>query len=197
METPTQKVEGINLEANDTSGNAFALGVTVIYGVHGKCSITAIENRVISGEAMSFYKLEVQKPPLSRSTRNEPAIWVPVASANAQGLRVPVTAVEVDDILTMLASREYFFPITDNWSVVQPKLETTIRLEGCKGLAKVLSYLFVLKRKQIVPTHEVSRMDELVTKLLLRELSDALGESIRSLEERLNKLLRQKLTPSS
>ncbi len=172
---------------------AFKIGDSVIYGMHGKCSLTGIETRTVSGESIVFYKLEVQKPALSRSTRQEPAIWVPVNAAQDRGLRTPITKDQAEEIFKLMASREYYFNASEAWQTVQPKLESIIRAEGAIGMTKALGYLHVLKRRQIVPTPEVARMSENVNKLLMRELSEATGESIRALEEKASKLMRQKL----
>ena len=175
----------------------FAPQSTVIYALHGKCLITGIENRTIGAQTLRFYKLEVQKSALSRSSRQEPAIWVPVASARDQGLRAPLTADEADTVLKTLSSREYFFQINESWSSIMPKLETCIKVEGGIGMAKVMSYLFVLKKKQVVPTPEVARFYENVSKLLLRELSEILNKPIRALEDQIARGFRQKLLPDS
>jgi hypothetical protein len=41
------------------------------------------------------------------------------------------------------------------------------------------------------------KFQESVNKLLLRELSEVLGEPIRTLEDRISKMLRSKLIPDS
>src|SRR3954471_10938160 len=179
------------------SPGEFAPQSTVIYALHGKCLITGIESRTIGTQTLRFYKLEVQKSALSRSQRQEPAIWVPVVSARDQGLRAPMTADEADAVLKTLASREYYFQINESWSTVMPKLETSIKIEGAIGMAKVLSYLFVLKKKQVVPAPEVARFYENVSKLLLRELSEILNKPIRLLEDQIARGFRQKLLPDS
>lgn len=186
-------------EKNSTSaakaGKQFDPGTAVIYPMHGKCVVVGIENRQVGAETISFYKLEVQRSSFSRSTRQEPAIWVPVNSARERGLRLPIDAEQIQAINTIFASREYYFEAQLGWSAVLPKLEATIRSEGAIGLAKVASYLFVLKKKQIVPTPEVARFSENVNKMLFRELSEATGEPIRALEEKANKLMRPKTLP--
>src|SRR5262249_54511942 len=141
-----------------------------------------------------FYKLEVQKPALSRSQRQEPAIWVPVDSARIKGLRPPMTAAEAEEVMKVLASREYFFDIEEPWRTLRVKLEQTIWLEGSMGLAKAFSALFVLKHRQIVSTSEVNRLYEATQRQLLRELSETSGKSMRELEEQIDKMVQKKLT---
>jgi RNA polymerase-interacting CarD/CdnL/TRCF family regulator len=181
-----------------TTTNPFEPGTPVIYGLHGKCLILSVETREAAGQTQSFYKLEVQKSNLSRSTRQEPAIWVPLPSARAKGLRRPIqNGDEAEAVYAVIQSREYYFPLDEAWSASQPKLEAAIRDEGAIGLAKVISFLHVLKRKQIVASPEVARLHETVSKLLLRELAEATGEPTRTIEDKVARGLRHKLLPSN
>jgi RNA polymerase-interacting CarD/CdnL/TRCF family regulator len=173
----------------------FSVGETVIYPLHGKCQITGLETKVVGGQSLSFYKVEVVRSAFARTTRKDPAIWIPVNSAVERGLRRPLTPEAVTTIWTMLENREYYFSASDSWAVVQPKLEAAIRNDGAEGLAKVASYLHALKKRLIVPPSEVAKMYETVTKLLTRELSDVTGEQVRSIEERMQKSMRHKNLP--
>lgn len=190
-------METLSQISNHAPSNEFSPGSAVVYAMHGKCNIISVEDRHVGGESIRFYKLMVQRPPLSRTTRQEPAIWVPVSNAREQGMRSVMSRTEVDDVLKILSSREYYFSAAETFSSVQPKLEAAIRNEGGIGLAKALSYLFVLKRKQIVASSEVNKMYESVLRLLLREISEILGETAKALEEKLNKSLKQKLIPDT
>src|SRR3712207_2090609 len=104
----------------------FTPGSSVIYAMHGKCNVLGTETRLLGGKPIQFYKLEVKKSALSRSNRQDPAIWVPVASAKDQGLRSPMNRTQAEGALSLLLSREYFFKPSEPWSVVHPKLETAI-----------------------------------------------------------------------
>lgn len=177
------------------SNALFSEGTTVVYGQHGKCIVRGIDSRVVGGESQAYYKLEVIKSALSRSRRQEPAIWVPVKSANERGLRLPLSQDQAADVLALIESREYYFSAQEPWNTVAIKLDQAIRSEGAIGLAKVASFLYVLKRKQIVPTPEVQKLQETVNKTLLRELSEALGQPIREVEDRVARLLRHKMQP--
>jgi RNA polymerase-interacting CarD/CdnL/TRCF family regulator len=175
----------------------FLPGSFVIYAMHGKCHLMSTETRTLSGEPILFYKLEVKKSALSRSNKQEPAIWVPVANAKDRGLRAPMNPTEAEVAMKILLTREYYFKLDEPWSSIQNKLENTIRLEGGAGLAKVASYLYVLMIRQIVPSTEVAKLKETVFKLLFRELGEALGEFPKILEEKTKKGLRTKLLPDS
>lgn len=181
----------------NSAAQEFVPGSTVIYGMHGKCNVLAVETKKVGEQYIRFYKLEVQKSALSRSTRPEPAIWLPVDSAKDRGLRNPINREQAEEALKILSSREYYFPIQENWSQTHSVLESCIRSEGNIGLAKVASYLHVLKKRMIVPTSEVNKFSEQVNKLLFRELSEILSEPIKSLEQRISKGMRQKLLPDT
>ena len=172
-------------------------GTMVIYGLHGKCAIAGIETRTVGNESLRLYKLEVQKPAASRSTRQEPAIWVPIAISKERGLRLPMTLEQIDAAYKMFANREYYYSLNESWSVVHPKLEAAVRNEGGIGLAKVISYLFVLKHKQVVPSMEVARMIEQVNRLFFREVCESTNKQPKTIDTEINKLLRQKLRPDS
>jgi RNA polymerase-interacting CarD/CdnL/TRCF family regulator len=205
METQTpseNSAQGVseNCSKNDSKlvnkkGALFTPGTPVIYAMHGRCKVIGTESRSVDQDTLLFYKLELKKLGFSRSGRQEPAIWVPVATAKEKGLRLPMSRSEADTAMKVLSSREYYFKLNQPWPVVQTQLETTIRLEGGIGLAKVASYLFVLRRKQIVPTAEVAKLQEAVHRLLFRELSDSLEEPSRTLEEKVSKGFRSKLLP--
>lgn len=193
METHTPETTS-TLERNSAE---FAPGSIVMYPMHGRCLVQAVELRLIDGKPIHFYKLEVQRSTLSRSTRPEPAIWLPVQSARERGLRAPIGADNAVAVMAVLMSREYYFQINEPWSSVQPKLENIIRQEGAIGLAKAMSYTHVLIKKQIVPPSELIRFHENLSRLLFRELSEALNEQIKTLEEKVARGLRQKLLPDT
>ncbi len=171
----------------------FSPGTTVCYGLHGKCQVSSIETKQIGDELQSFYLLKVVKSPLARSNKQEPAIWLPVKSAKDRGLRLPMTREQADEALKILSSREYYFPLQEAWNTLHPRLEACMRQEGGVGLAKVFSFLHVLKKKQVVAQPEVNRLTETVEKALMRELCEATGDALRVLEARIAKGLKQKL----
>jgi len=181
--------------STDRSQSEFLPGTPVIYAMHGKCLVLGTEIRSLGGQTQKFYKLEVKKSPLSRAARGESAIWVPVEQARERGLRVPMSKPEGEAALKVLLSREYFFKTSESWGTLLPQLEAAVLQEGGIGLAKVSSFLFVLGRKQIVATPEVNKLQDSINKLLFRELSEALGETIKSIEDRTARGFKNKLLP--
>ena len=174
----------------------FQPGSSVIYGIHGKCSILSVEQRSAGGQSVHYYKLEPVKSSFSRSQRQEPSIWVPVSSAQEKGLRTPMTAADFETCMDLVRSREYYFLLDQPWTTLQNQLETTIRTEGAVGLTKVLSFLFVLRKRQLAPHGETNRMYETVSKLLIREMADATQQAPRAIEDQIAKAIRTKLTPN-
>jgi RNA polymerase-interacting CarD/CdnL/TRCF family regulator len=181
--------------ATQSFPSEFLPGSSVIYAMHGRCTILSVEARHLGNQEIRFYKLEVKKNSPSRLSRNETAIWVPVEKARAQGLRIPMDKAEAMAAMKLLLAREYFLKINEPWSILQSKLESMIRTEGGLGLAKAASFLYVFIRKQMVPAPEVLKFQEAIVKLLLRELSEALEEPIKVLDEKLNKGMKVKLLP--
>lgn len=196
LNAPTERSELSHFKDSvPTQNDNFLPGATVIYGMLGKCTIVSFESKKLGDEDVNFYKLQVQKSSLSRSSRQDPAIWVPMNTARQRGLRFQMSAEEASAVLGIFSNREYYFNLSETWSTVQKKLEACICEEGASGLAKVSSFLFVLKKKQIVLSSEVARLHEAVNKLLLRELSEITGEPVKLLEERITKSVKQKLLP--
>ena len=190
---------GVYQAGGGTPGAAaeFAPGSDVIYSVHGRCQVKAIEERTVGGQRLRFYRLEPQRSALSRSTRPEPAIWLPVMNANQRGLRCLMNKEQCQQAFEILTDGEYYFALQNAWNHTQSELEACLAIEGGIGLAKVLGFLHVLKARRIVPPSDVIRMFELVHRLLVRELVEVLGEPVKTIEERVEKALRQKLKPDS
>jgi hypothetical protein len=108
-----------------------------------------------------------------------------------------MTKEDAESAMKVLLSREYYFKINEPWTLLQAKLEAAVRLEGGIGLAKVASFLFVLRKKQVVPSPGVTKLQETIHKLLFRELSEVLNETPRILEEKVQKGFRSKLLPDT
>ncbi len=182
----------LSLEPNTRASAPFSVGSEVIYGLHGKCMIMAIEERTISGASVPFYRLEIQRSPLSRSARQTPAIWVPMQTAAKSGLRMQATREDAEAALAILLGREYYLPLQTEWKTASIQLEKLIELEGILGLAKAFSYLYTLRKKNATLLTEPQKMFDQLQKALLKELSETLELAPRDLEDRLSKGMRAK-----
>jgi RNA polymerase-interacting CarD/CdnL/TRCF family regulator len=183
-----------NLSATQSS-TPFQVGDHVIYGMHGRCSIVRIDHKTVGGQTLSFYVLEAVKPPLTRSTKKEPAIFVPIQSAQSQGMRRPITNETIATVTNILESREYYFSAQLPWNVVLPQLNQCLVSEGAIGLAKVASYVHVRCKKYAVPPTELQKYSEQIFRLLNKEIGEALGLVSREAEELITKALRHKSHP--
>jgi RNA polymerase-interacting CarD/CdnL/TRCF family regulator len=171
----------------------FSHGQEVIYGKHGKCTISGIIEKTLNGKIIPFYKLESVKSNQSKFSSTSGTIWVPVLSAREQGLRVPTSGETSTALFAILESREFYFPLFENWNVSLAKLEKCLTSEGAIGLAKVYSFLFVLKKKSPSFSSDAGKFFDQVSRLLFKELSEATQETMVSLEEKAQKLMRLKL----
>ncbi len=179
-------------------GHDLQPGATVIYNMHGFCRILALQSLQL-GKGVApqpFYKLEkIRASNQKRSRLLESAIWVPITQAKAQGLRLPLSPLQAQQVLEVLQSREYYFAWTLAWSELQPLLEAALLQEGGLGLAKVESFLFVFVKKVASPGAEALKLQEFVHRLLFRELQQALGVLARDLELRVRKGMKSKCQP--
>jgi RNA polymerase-interacting CarD/CdnL/TRCF family regulator len=182
-----------NSQTLHDSTSELSIGTPVIYGLHGKCTVVGVETRALAGETQRFYKLERQKSPLSRSTRFEPAIFLPVTSAKNRGLRSPMNQNDINAAFQIFGNREYYFSTSEQWHTVQTKLEDAIRNEGSLGMAKSLSFLFVLRKKEIVSHPEVTKFAESILKNFVREVSEITGETSKQIEDKMNRAMKLKL----
>lgn len=178
----------------DTSSALFAPGSHVVYGLIGKCLVEKIETRTLSGKPESFYKLQPVKYGIIKSKKVEPSILVPITTAVSRGLRAPLTAAELPKIYSILESREFYLPVGINWRDASVKIEKLVMLEGAQGLAKAMSYLYVVKNRQVVPPNEVQKLFESIQRLLVREICELTVEPMSTTEVAIEKKLKNKLT---
>ena len=179
--------------SNETGNTHFEVGTEYVYGLNGRCILASIEPRIIEGKTSTFYKLHKIKNTFSRSTKTDLAIWIPASRAVEMGLRKPLATSALDSILTILTSKEFYFNPNDHWGTLQIGMEAGVRKEGPIGLAKAYSFLYVLTKRQVVPTPEVSKLNETVSRLFVRELADALQITTKEAEEKAHKMMRPKL----
>ena len=179
----------------------FSPGHSVVYGLHGRCSIEGIEEKQVGGQTVCFYRLQIAHPLLARSPqrsqakKNNSSIWIPVDTAVKQGLRSVIQADEVEALFEILGDGEYYFSLEENWHSVKQKLEKEIFNHGATGSAKVLSYLHVRSDSHMIPPAEILKFAETVRKPLVREIAEVLDQPISNIEKRVDTALKNKLRP--
>ena len=200
-EATTEQLEEIQQPerpvVNYNADGEFELGSKVIYSLHGRCSVDGIENKTMGGENIRFYKLQLEKNSLAKTTKKEPSIWLPVATAKGRGLREMLTFEELEKVYEIIDSREYYFDAATPFQKILSTLEKSVNAEGVLGLAKVVSYAYFRRHREVVPTGPIVKYYESVQKQLAREISEITGESITSLEARFEKGMRNKMHPDT
>ena len=98
---------------------------------------------------------------------------------------------QAEEVLKFLMARDFLLELDmdEGWHNLHLKLETLIKREGYLGLSKVFTLLYMQKRRWVVPNPLITKFYELVHKLLFRELSDALNEAAKDIEEKISKFL--------
>lgn len=177
--------------------NTFTTGSQAIYGLHGRCQILGIEEKLIGNETIAFYKVELAKPPIGKSKKSEAAIWIPVKNANQVGLRSASNSEQAAAALKILSSREYYLNINESMKNITRQIEDLVRNEGVIGLAKAYSYLFVRKSREAICPTDLTRMIENTQRILFRELAEALNQPQKDLEAQIAKSIRVKLQPDN
>jgi len=174
--------------------NEFRPGDEVIFGLHGKCTVLGKDTKAVGGTSLAGYRLQKLKTPQAKaaSKQEDVFIFIPLSQASEQ-LRRPMTPDNIAAIEEVLKSGEYFFNMNTQWKELEKQFESAIRSDGAIGLAKVYSFLYVLKNRQVVTTPETSRWVENIKKLFFREVQDITGEIAKDLEKRFSQMMRLKL----
>ena len=106
----------------------------------------------------------------------------------------PIMSVEqIEQIMEIIESEEIFFDVEEDFRSLSKKLENCIFKEGPIGLAKVVSFFEGYRIKHPIPEPEVNRFEQMIFKLLTREMAEVQDTSIKSQEERLKKGLSNKV----
>jgi RNA polymerase-interacting CarD/CdnL/TRCF family regulator len=173
----------------------FKVGDKVSFGLHGKCIITAIENKEFSGNSMEFYQIKSIKNPLfpnAYQTDKAAHIYVPVQSAKEKGLRELLDAPKIPELFLIIKGKhETYFSLDANWIQTQKHIEESIRREGATGLAKALNHLYILKSKANNNSKEQEKLFDRVKKILIREIAETTEQLGATIEKEIDKTLRQ------
>ena len=163
-----------------TSGNK------VVYPSQGPCLIGPVVNIVIDGRPISFYRLA-----LLDDSGGE--LFVPVDKAQTIGIRPLLNRSDIPKVLGLLeeppgADKDWQRRANDNF-----KLLTS---GSAFDLAEVVKSLTRLSEKKTLSFRE-SRTLEKARKLLIGEISEALGETKSAAEEQIDEALKVRKSESS
>jgi CarD family transcriptional regulator len=163
-----------------TSGNK------VIYPYQGPCLIGPVIKKVIDGNPISFYRLA-----LLDDSGGE--LFVPVDKVQSIGIRPLLNRSDIPKLLDLLkepsgADKDWKQRADDNF-----KLLTS---GSTFDLAEVVKSLTKLGRKRELSFRESQTLEK-ARKLLIGEISEALGETKSAAEEQIDEALRAAKSESS
>jgi CarD family transcriptional regulator len=156
----------------------FNIGDTVIYPQHGACIIEAIEEKTFFGETKEYLVL--------RAIIGEMTLSVPVDTAEKVGVRPPVGAEEVEDLVAVLSKPDPRVPA--NWSRRFKNHQEKLKSGDVYQVAEVVRNLAARNRDASLSAAERT-MYERARINLVSEISPALKVSAEEAEKFLDDAL--------
>jgi CarD family transcriptional regulator len=156
----------------------FQIGDKVIYPNHGLGVIERIEEKTILGTTCGFYSLRIAS--------NETTVLVPVANADAVGLRPAIGDAEVDRLFRLLGDGK--IDSQQNWKGRFKDNSEKMRSGSIYDVADVLKSLTLLSRSKNLSFRE-KRMLDRARFLVISEISEVLQEVQASIEVRVDRAL--------
>jgi CarD family transcriptional regulator len=156
----------------------FKRGDTVIYPQHGACIVEGVEKKTAFGEKRDYLIL--------RSVIGEMKLSVPVDKAEEVGVRPPVGAEELDDLVAVLAKPDPRVP--SNWSRRFKNHQEKLKSGDVYQVAEVVRNLAARNRDAALSAAERT-MYERARINLVSEIAPALKVSAEAAEEYLDEAL--------
>ena len=156
----------------------FKKGETVIYPQHGACIVQGTQKKTMVGETKEYLVL--------RSVIGEMKLSVPVDKAEEVGVRPPVGAEELDDLVAVLAKRDVREP--SNWSRRFKNHQEKLKSGDVYQVAEVVRNLAARNRDASLSAAERT-MYERARINLVSEIAPALKVSAEAAEAYLDEAL--------
>jgi CarD family transcriptional regulator, regulator of rRNA transcription len=156
-----------------------AVGNKAIYPGQGPCRIGRVVKRVIGGRQTMFYHLTL----LDDSGAE---LFVPVEKADAIGLRLPLKRSEIPKLLGNLKKR---FKTHDGWKQRAIANSKLLASGSAFALCEVVASLTELSNTGTLTLGESSVLGK-ARRLLVREISEVMGETETVAEEKVEQALR-------
>jgi CarD family transcriptional regulator len=154
----------------------FEIGDKVVYPNHGVGIIEKISNRLVSGKFERFYLLRI--------CSNDILVMVPTANANDVGLRKIVERRDVDQLLSLLGSKDFL--TQKDWKDRFKENSEKMRSGSIFHVAEVFKNLVHLSRIKPLSFRE-KRMLDRARFLLVSELSTVMNQAELEIEDRIEK----------
>jgi CarD family transcriptional regulator, regulator of rRNA transcription len=159
-------------------GLKFKRGDTVIYPQHGACIVEGVEKKTAFGEKRDYLIL--------RSVIGEMTLSVPVDTADQVGVRPPVNADELDDLVAVLSKPDPRVP--SNWSRRFKNHQEKLKSGDVYQVAEVVRNLAARNRDAALSAAERT-MYERARINLVSEIAPALKVSTEAAEQYLDDAL--------
>jgi CarD family transcriptional regulator len=159
-----------------SANTTFQIGNTVVYAMHGPGQITNILTQTVAGAPQDFYQIVL--------TEKRGQVLVPVEEANLHGLRYPMQASEVPQVIQQLqqattrSPRQRYTEDAYTWG------KRRLREGQTAGLAEVRRFLHELEQIETIATPHMRQLRAYVYTHLPTEIAQAL-ECSQATAERL------------
>ena len=156
----------------------FKKGDTVIYPQHGACIVVGTKKMTAFGETQEYLIL--------KTVINEMTLSVPVGKTDEVGVRMPVNADELEDLVSVLSKPDPRVP--SNWSRRFKNHQEKLKSGDVYQVAEVVRNLALRDADKGLSAGEKSMFVK-ARQVLVSELAFALNISEDTALERLNKTL--------
>ena len=165
----------------DKMPGTFQIGDRAVYPSQGVAEIVGIESKEIAGNEAIFYVLKVLD--------TQKKILVPIAKAEAVGLREVIGETEVLEVVEILMERDV---PTDHqtWNRRYRKYLEKIKTGSVHDVAEVLRDLNLRKLEKALSFGERKMLDT-ARSLLVQELSIASGTTVVDMETKLEEIFEE------
>lgn len=150
----------------------FAIDQKVVYPSQGVGVVKEIFTRTFKEKEMLYYKIYVEA--------SDMIAMVPVEKADELGIREIVTAQEAEEALNLLS--DDFEPITSDWKLRYQMNLDLLKKGSVKDIATIVRCLYNRSKVKELPILERKLYDS-AKKLLIDEISYALGKSEKEIEQ--------------
>ena len=160
------------------------VGKTVVYPRQGPCRIGAVVNKIVGGNAMSFYQLAVLDD-------SGDALFVPVDKAVSMGVRQLITKTELPKLLSRLEEKGEAIKLPAsaiNWKQRVINHAKLLASGSVFDLAEIIRSLTQLNEIKALSPRDRQVLDK-ARRNLICEIAEVMGENKAAAERRLDKSL--------
>jgi CarD family transcriptional regulator len=159
-----------------SAGTTFRIGDTVVYAMHGTGQISNILTQTVEGTPQEFYQI------ILAEKRGQ--VLVPVGEANIHGLRYPMQASEVSQVIQQLQQAATRSPRQRHAEDAYTWGKRRLREGQTAGLAEVRRFFHELEQIETITTPHMRQLRAYVYMRLPSEIAQAL-ECSQATAERL------------